>query len=69
MVDAFLGKKYKLASSENFDEFMKALGESLSQIGLVHHVILIKNKLFRGNLYLFSSQTGHVGDAIIIFAL
>lgn len=27
MVDAFLGKKYKLASSENFDEFMKALGK------------------------------------------
>ena len=26
MVDQFLGKKYKLASSENFDEFMKALG-------------------------------------------
>lgn len=23
----FLGKKYKLASSENFDEFMKALGK------------------------------------------
>lgn len=27
MVDAFLGKKYKLASSENFDEFMKTLGK------------------------------------------
>lgn len=27
MVDAHLGKKYKLQSSENFDEFMKALGE------------------------------------------
>ncbi|KAH0812686.1 hypothetical protein GEV33_010107 [Tenebrio molitor] len=26
MVDAHLGKKYKLATSENFDEFMKALG-------------------------------------------
>jgi hypothetical protein len=30
MVDAHLGKKYKLATSENFDEFMKALGESTS---------------------------------------
>ncbi|XP_044261059.1 fatty acid-binding protein, adipocyte isoform X2 [Tribolium madens] len=29
MVDAHLGKKYKLASSENFDEFMKALGVGL----------------------------------------
>lgn len=28
MVDAVLGKKYKLTSSENFDEFMKTLGES-----------------------------------------
>lgn len=28
MVDAILGKKYKLATSENFDEFMKALGKS-----------------------------------------
>lgn len=27
MVDAFLGKKYKLTTSENFDEFMKALGK------------------------------------------
>lgn len=27
MVDAFLNKKYKLASSENFDEFMKVLGK------------------------------------------
>ncbi|CAH1098888.1 unnamed protein product [Psylliodes chrysocephalus] len=26
MVDVCLGKKYKLESSENFDEFMKALG-------------------------------------------
>jgi hypothetical protein len=31
MVDAHLGKKYKLATSENFDEFMKALGESTSE--------------------------------------
>ncbi|XP_030760275.1 fatty acid-binding protein, adipocyte isoform X2 [Sitophilus oryzae] len=29
MVDAFLGKKYKLESSENFDEFMKELGVGL----------------------------------------
>lgn len=28
MVDAHLGKKYKLSTSENFDEFMKALGEN-----------------------------------------
>lgn len=26
----FVGKKYKLESSENFDEFMKALGECFS---------------------------------------
>ncbi|KAJ8982593.1 hypothetical protein NQ317_005065 [Molorchus minor] len=29
MVDEFLGKKYKLSSSENFDDFMKALGVGL----------------------------------------
>lgn len=27
MVDEYLNKKYKLASSENFDEFMKTLGK------------------------------------------
>lgn len=26
-MDAFLNKKYKLATSDNFDEYMKALGE------------------------------------------
>lgn len=31
MVDAFLGKKYKLASSENFDEFMKELGKLINK--------------------------------------
>lgn len=25
----FVGKKYKMTSSENFDEFMKAIGEFL----------------------------------------
>nr|CAD7415267.1 unnamed protein product [Timema poppensis] len=28
-MEAFLGKKYKLAASENFDEYMKALGVGL----------------------------------------
>lgn len=28
-IDSFLGKKYKLQTSENFDEFMKALGVGL----------------------------------------
>lgn len=27
MVDAQLGKKYKLETSENFDEYMKAVGK------------------------------------------
>nr|CAD7260705.1 unnamed protein product [Timema shepardi] len=27
-MEAFLGKKYKLAASENFDEYMKALGKT-----------------------------------------
>ena len=26
-MEAFLGKKYKLSESENFDEFMKAIGK------------------------------------------
>lgn len=26
-LDAFVGKKYKLESSENFDEYMKAVGK------------------------------------------
>lgn len=26
-LDEYLGKKYKLSESENFNEFMKALGE------------------------------------------
>lgn len=25
----FVGKKYKMVSSENFDEFMKAIGECI----------------------------------------
>lgn len=28
-IEEFLGKKYKLSSSENFDDFMKALGVSM----------------------------------------
>lgn len=30
----FIGKKYKMTSSENFDEFMKAIGEWLSNVVL-----------------------------------
>lgn len=29
---SFIGKKYKLEKSENFDEYMKELGESLKYI-------------------------------------
>lgn len=32
MVDAYLNKKYKLATTDNFDEFMKALGKINRQI-------------------------------------
>lgn len=31
MVEAFFGKKFKLNTSENFDEFMKALGKNLEK--------------------------------------
>lgn len=32
-MEAFLGKKYKLETSENFDEFMKALDVGWSPVG------------------------------------
>lgn len=36
-LQAFANKKYKLDSSENFDDFMKALGESFA-----HRIRLIR---------------------------
>jgi hypothetical protein len=42
----FLGKKYKLESSENFDEYMKAIGNVLCI------VFLIKLKFDQLNLLL-----------------
>lgn len=44
MVDSFLGKKYKLASSENFEEFMKALSKSF-------YFIFYLNKYCKRNRY------------------
>lgn len=54
MVDTFLGKKYKLASSENFDEFMKALGELINQWLLL---LIFKFK----KVFFFFWKTDHVG--------
>ena len=42
MVDAQLGKKYKLASSENFDEFMKTLGEIFRFFGVKFSQICVR---------------------------
>ncbi|KAK4877871.1 hypothetical protein RN001_010377 [Aquatica leii] len=57
MIDSFLGKKYKLASSENFDEFMKALGVGFAirkAGGLAHPVVELHKK---DDKYVFTSNS------------
>ncbi|XP_018321648.1 myelin P2 protein isoform X2 [Agrilus planipennis] len=57
MVDKFLDKKYKLTTSENFDEFMKALGVGLvtRKVGnAVSPVVELKKD---GDQYLLSSNS------------
>ncbi|KAK9680498.1 Lipocalin / cytosolic fatty-acid binding protein family [Popillia japonica] len=57
MVDAFLGKKYKLSTSENFDDFMKALGVGLvtRKMGATVSPVISLNK--DGDDYVLTSQS------------
>ncbi|KAI4454513.1 fatty acid binding protein [Holotrichia oblita] len=57
MVEAFLGKKYKLATSENFDEFMKALGVGLvtRKMGATVSPVISLNK--DGDDYVLTSHS------------
>ncbi|XP_018566166.1 fatty acid-binding protein, muscle isoform X2 [Anoplophora glabripennis] len=55
MVDSFLGKKYKLGSSENFDEFMKSLGVSLVTRKLGNAVSPVVDLQKEGDEYVLSS--------------
>lgn len=57
MVDAFLGKKYKLYNSENFDEFMKALevGYMTRKASSLTFPIICLTK--EGGRYIFTSQS------------
>ncbi|XP_076256723.1 fatty acid binding protein isoform X2 [Rhynchophorus ferrugineus] len=57
MVDAFLGKKYKLSSSENFDEFMKEIGVGLvtRKVGNAVSPVVELNK--EGDEYVLTSNS------------
>ncbi|KAJ8916595.1 hypothetical protein NQ315_000239 [Exocentrus adspersus] len=57
MVDAFLGKKYKLQSSENFDDFMKALGVSLVTRKLGNAVSPVVELQKEGDEYILTSNS------------
>ncbi|VEN47099.1 unnamed protein product [Callosobruchus maculatus] len=57
MVDAFLGKKYKLDSSENFDEFMKALGVGLVTRKMGNAVSPVVELKKEGDEYVLSSTS------------
>ncbi|KAK5638895.1 hypothetical protein RI129_013190 [Pyrocoelia pectoralis] len=57
MVDAFLGKKYKLAQSENFDEFMKALGVGFATRNAGKLVSPVVELTKSGDSYTFSSNS------------
>nr|CAI5860832.1 unnamed protein product [Callosobruchus analis] len=57
MVDAFLGKKYKLDSSENFDEFMRALGVGLVTRKMGNAVSPVVELKKEGDEYVLSSTS------------
>lgn len=68
MVDNFLGKKYKLHSSDNFDEFMKALGQyTINAVICVYKAlitILITNVMiiivYKYCTFIFGTFIGHL---------
>ncbi|XP_060534427.1 fatty acid-binding protein, adipocyte-like isoform X2 [Cylas formicarius] len=57
MVDAVLGKKFKLESSDNFDEYMKALGVGLvtRKVGGAVSPVVELNK--QGDEYVLTSNS------------
>ncbi|XP_066251761.1 myelin P2 protein isoform X2 [Euwallacea similis] len=55
MVDAHLGKKYKLESSDNFDEYMKALGVGLITRKVGNTVSPVVDLAKEGDEYILSS--------------
>jgi len=57
MVDAYLGKKYKLETSENFDEFMKEIGVGLitRKVGNSVSPVVELNK--EGDEYILTSNS------------
>ena len=57
MLDNVLGKKYKLASSENFDEFMKALGVGLVTRKVGNAVSPVVDLIKDGDQYVLSSSS------------
>lgn len=56
MVDSIFGKKYKLESSDKFDEYMKALGKEFSLLILITFAIFLFSYLLRCNLQLFNNN-------------
>ncbi|XP_077296413.1 fatty acid-binding protein-like [Arctopsyche grandis] len=56
-MDAFLDKKYKLQKSENFDEFMKALGVGLVTRKMGNSISPVVDLKKEGDVYTFSSAS------------
>jgi len=56
-MDAFLNKKYKLATSENFDEYMKALGVGLVTRKMGNTVSPVVELKKEGDVYTLTSSS------------
>ncbi|CAG2053875.1 unnamed protein product [Timema podura] len=56
-MEAFLGKKYKLVSSENFDEYMKALGVGLVTRKMGNALSPVIELTEAGGVYTFKTST------------
>lgn len=59
---AFVGKKYKMTASENFDEFMKALGEFYFFYVIYFYAINFTGRCFYGRKHW---NTNDMGDTPI----
>nr|CAD7196117.1 unnamed protein product [Timema douglasi] len=57
IMEAFLGKKYKLVSSENFDEYMKALGVGLVTRKMGNALSPVIEMTEAGGVYTFKTST------------
>nr|CAD7572217.1 unnamed protein product [Timema californicum] len=57
IMEAFLGKKYKLVSSENFDEYMKALGVGLVTRKMGNALSPVIELTEAGGVYTFKTST------------